>query len=84
MDQPRAHPCICGSTDHAAIRDGALLRCPERTLPAYVVRGASAVALGVCWAEDPDSGLHCTQPPHGEDTDHRNAYAGRPWRIAAP
>lgn len=86
-------PCICGSTDHPALRDEELtgsssgvgfLRCPERELPRYAATGLAIVARGLCWAVDPATGLHCTEPPHGDDTDHRNGYAGRPWRDVLP
>lgn len=77
---PHHPPCsLCGSTSHVALKDDGLLRCPERPLPAYVTSGLKEVARGICWAADPESGLHCTQAPHGPDVDHRNAYTGKPW-----
>jgi len=88
-EQP-PQPCLCGSLDHAPLRDqtlsagvdhGAFWRCPERPLPGYVTRGLEVVAQGLCWALNEATGLHCTLPPHGDDTGHVNAYTGRPWPV---
>lgn len=77
-------PCsLCGSPHHESLRDQGFLRCPERPLPAYVTRGLDEMARGICWAVNPNTGVHCTEPPHGDDADHLNAYVGRPWRDGA-
>ncbi|MEV0225170.1 hypothetical protein [Streptomyces sp. NPDC050704] len=81
-EQPAPQPCLCGKPDHQPIRDGSLLRCPHRELP-KADRWRDEIARGVCWVAHPDTGVHCTEPPH-QDGDHRNAYTGNAWpRTAA-